>query len=307
MKALSNSLAPNKRMPRKGFILRDLAAWMLMVPTILILYFWIIRPIATGIIYSFCNLQGFEVIGFAGLDNYRDILSDTRFAQILSNTMKYVIWSLIIGYIPPMIVAVLLNEMVHAKGFFRFSIYFPCMISSIAASLIWYYMYLPDASGLLNRALSFIGMSKFDWLQNENAVIPLIVLSSTWKGFGGTMLMYLASLQGVNQELYDASLVDGAGFIRRFRTVTFPHIRSIMLLFLIQQIIGVFQILTEPMTMTGGGPNNASMSMGLWSYNNAFVYFNTGHSLTISVVMFLILIVLTFFYFALQKKVAADE
>lgn len=294
-------------MLRKGFILRDMAAWALMIPTILILYFWTIRPLITGIIYSFFRLQGFEVMSFAGLDNYRDILGDTRFAQILYNTFQYVFWSLILGYIPPVIIAVLLNEMVHAKGFFRFSIYFPCMISSIATSLIWYYLYLPDASGLFNRVLISMGMSKFDWLQNENAVIPLIVLSTTWKGFGGTMLMYLASLQGVNQELYEAALVDGAGLMRRFWTVTFPHIRSIMLLFFVKQIIGVFQILAEPMAMTGGGPNNASMSMGLWSYNNGFVYFNTGHSLTISVVMFIILMVLTFFYFILQKKVAADE
>lgn len=285
------------------FLLKDLGAWALMVPTLVILYFWIIRPIATGIMYSFCDMKGFEFQGWAGLSNYTAVLKDTRFVQILTNTVKYVIWGMIIGYLPPIIVAIMLNEIVHIKGFFKFSIYFPCMISGVACSLIWYYMYLPDGTGLLNMILNHIGLPMSSWLQNESLTIPLIIVSTTWRGFGGSMLMYLAALQGINQELYEAAVVDGAGFFRRIFSITIPQIRGIMLLFIIRQMIAVFQILTEPMTMTGGGPNNASMSMGLWSYNNAFIYYNTGHSLAISVVMFIILIGLTFCYFFMQKKV----
>lgn len=302
-KKKSSATTGLQKRSRKTFLLKDLGAWALMVPTLIVLYFWIIRPIVSGVLYSFCEMQGFESVGWAGLDNYKAILKDTRFIQILMNTFKYVIWGMIIGYLPPIIVAIMLNEMIHIKGFFKFSIYFPCMISGVACSLIWYYMYLPDGSGFLNTILHHIGLPMSSWLQNESLTIPLIIVSTTWRGFGGTMLMYLAALQGINQELYEAAVVDGAGFFRRVFSITIPQIKGIMLLFIIRQMIAVFQILTEPMTMTGGGPNNASMSMGLWSYNNAFIYYNTGHSLAISVVMFLILIGLTFCYFFMQKKV----
>ena len=113
--------------------------------------------------------------------------------------------------------------------------------------------------------------------------------------FGSTTLMYLAALQGVNNELYEAALLDGAGFIRRIFTVALPKISGIMLLFFANQIIAVFQIMEQPLAMTGGGPDNASMSLGLWSYYNGFVYFDAGSSLATGVITFLILLVLTSF------------
>ena len=299
-KKLQSAVSLNK----KGytFLIKDVGAWLLMVPTLIILYFWVLRPIVIGIMQSFYKMQGFEPQYWTGLENYKAVLSDTRFFQILTNTCKYVFWGIVIGYLPPVIVAIMINEMIHLKGFFKFSMYLPCMVSGVACSLIWYYIYLPDGTGLLNTVLNHLGLPMLTWLQNEAMTIPLIIISSTWRGFGGTMLMYLAALQGINRELYEAAVIDGSGFFRRIFNITIPQIRGVMLLFVIRQMIGVFQIFTEPMTMTGGGPNNASMSMGLWSYNNAFIYYNTGHSLAISVIMFMILIVLTVVYFTAQKK-----
>lgn len=141
-KESSVSVIPVQKRKRMAFLMKDVGAWVLMIPTLLILYFWIIRPIVSGILYSFCEMQGFESLGWAGFNNYKAILKDTRFVQILINTFKYVIWGMIIGYLPPIIVAIMINEMVHWKGFFKFSMYFPCMISGVACSLIWYYMYL---------------------------------------------------------------------------------------------------------------------------------------------------------------------
>lgn len=293
---------------RKGFakFRADYGAWILMLPSLLIVYFFTVRPIFTGIWYSLHEMQGYTVGKFCGLENYISVLSDTRFLKVLFNTVKYVFWSLVLGYLPPVVIAVMLNEMVHGKKFFKFAVYFPNMVPSIVVSLLWYYMYRPDTSGLLNTLLVTFGAQPLQWLQDEKITILLITIANVWGAFGSTTLMYLAALQGVNNELYEAALLDGAGFIRRIFTVALPKISGIMLLFFANQIIAVFQIMEQPLAMTGGGPDNASMSLGLWSYYNGFVYFDAGSSLATGVITFLILLVLTSFYHVLKNKVEQD-
>ena len=283
-------------------ICTDARAWLLFLPTALILYFFMIRPIANGFMYSFYEMQGFTPKEFIGIDNYIRLFSDTQFPKILLNTFLYVLWSFIIGFVPPLVVAIMLNEMVHGTGWFKFSIYFPCIVPGVAATMLWYYIYMPDSSGLLNTLLIKFGLGQMGWLQNAALTIPLIVVTATWKSMGGTMVLYLAALQGVNQDLYEAALIDGAGFWKKVVHITLPQIRGLLLLNVIRQIISVFQIMMEPLTMTGGGPDGASMSMALWAYRTAFIEFNTGTSLAISVVTFLILMILTGFYFFAEKK-----
>ena len=193
------------------------------------------------------------------------------------------------------------------KSFFRFAMYLPSMAPGIAISMLWYYMYYPNGSGLLNMLLGWFGIEPQVWLQNANMTIPLILISSTWKSMGGTLLLYLAALQGVNRELYEAALMDGAGIWKRIRYVMLPEVSGILLLNLVRQIISVFQIMEEPLVMTGGGPNNASMSLGLLAYRNAFQYFKIGNALAVNVIMFLLLVVLTLFYFKLEKKINAEN
>ena len=284
----------------------DYGAWLLVLPSLIFIYFFTLRPIFTGMWYSLHHMQGYEILEFCGLQNYKDVLSDTRFIKVLINTLKYVVWSLVLGYLPPVIVAVMLNEMMHGKRFFKFALYIPNMVPSIVTSLLWYYMYRPDASGLLNTLLLTFGGQTSQWLQNEKLTIILIIVTTTWGAFGSSVLMYLAALQGVNNELYEATLLDGAGFIRRIFTVALPRISGIMLLFLANQIICVFKIMDQPLAMTGGGPNNASMSLGLWSYYNGFVSFDVEASLATGVITFLILVVLTSFYHILKNKVEQD-
>ena len=129
----------------------------------------------------------------------------------------------------------------------------------------------------------------------------------TWHATGATTIYYFAALQGVNRELYEAAVIDGAGFFRRLRTVAFPHISKISLLFLVRQIIGVFSIMEQPLQMTDGGPNNASMSLGLQSYKYAFVQNKPQLAMALSVIMFLILCIATIFYFKMDKKLSENE
>jgi multiple sugar transport system permease protein len=149
----------------------------------------------------------------------------------------------------------------------------------------------------------FMGLGPAMWLSNKSLTIPLIIVSMSWHGFGSTMIMYLSVLQSVDKSLYDAARIDGAGFFRRIRTVLMPHMWGILLLCAIKQIIGVFQITEQPLIMTGGGPNGASMTLGLTNYFYAFKYGQMDKSLAMGVISFLLLIGLTFVYFHLDKKI----
>lgn len=295
----------NRRKRRGLSLRRNISGWALIVPSLLLFFFIIWRPIVIGIIYSFFELRGFTPVEFAGLDNFRDVLSDTNFLQTLGNTVQYVLWSILIGFPLPFICAVLLNELVHLKGVFKVLTYLPMIIPSIATSMIWTNVYMDGPSGMLNMFLALFGLDPMTWLSNKSFVIPGIVIAMTWQGFGGTMIIYLAALQSINQELYEAARLDGAGIWSRFYHIMLPHMRGIMLLMVIRQIISVFSVMEQPLAMTGGGPNGASMSLGLTNYFYAFRYGQYDRSLALGVIMFCILIVLTFIYFGIDKR--ADQ
>lgn len=286
-----------------GLVARNLSGWILILPSLFLFFMLVWRPIGIGIGYSFFKLQGFTPVEFVGLKNFTDVLSDTNFLQTFWNTLKYVFWSLVIGFPLPFVCAVMLNELIHIQGFFKVTTYLPVIIPSIAVSLIWKMVYMDGEGGLLNMLLYYMGFSPMNWLSNKNLAIPLIIISMSWSGFGSTLIMYLGTLQGVNQELYEAARLDGAGFFGRIVHVLFPHMRGVLLLMLVRQIIGVFGITEQPLTMTGGGPNGASLSLGLTNYFYAFKYGQYDKSLALGVITFLMLLVLTFVYFGLDKRV----
>lgn len=289
-----------------GKIKKNLIAWLLILPFLVLIYTVLWKPTFTGIMWSFFEMQGYNVGEFVGFDNYRVILQDTQFLAVLGNTFKYVGWSILIGFFVPIIYAVIINELRFGKSYFKFAAYFPVLIPAIANSMLWYYMYYPNEGGLLNQFLSVFGANPSQWLQNGKITIQLILISTTWHSFGSTMLLYFASLQGINKELYEAALIDGAGIFTRIKRITMPHMGSIILLNFVRQIISVFQILEEPLTMTGGGPRNASTTLGLLGYRYAFQNFKVGNALALNVITFLILITITIFYFWLSNKVEQD-
>jgi len=295
-----------KRIKRKSSLRNDLDAWILMLPMVIILYLFVWRPTVLGAVWSFFKMQAYTVKEFCGIDNYIKVISHTQFLPTLWNTVQYVLWSLIIGYLPPLFIAIMINEIVHFKGGFRVLIYIPAVIPGIAAMLMWYFMYYPDHTGLLNMVLNKMGFESFGWLNNPNFTILGIIIFNTWKGFAGTMLLYYASLQGVSVELYEAALIDGAGPFKRLWHVTRPAIEGLLLLNLVQQIIHVFQIMEQPLAMTGGGPNGASTSLGLLSYQYGFVSFKPQFAMATSVIMFILLIGVSVAYFRIEKKLSEN-
>lgn len=299
--AKQQSTAKNKSV--SGLLRRNISGWLLIIPSIILFVFIIWRPIIIGISYSFFDLQGFKPVEFVGLKNFAEVLNDTNFIKTLVNTVGYVFWSLIIGFPLPFICAVMLNELVHMKGYFKITTYLPVVIPTIATAFIWKMVYMDGPGGLLNMLLYYFGIEPMGWLSNKTLVIPLIVVSMSWSGFGSTLIMYLATLQGINQELYEAARLDGAGFFRRIKHVLFPHMRGVVLLLAIRQIIGVFSVAEQPLAMTGGGPNGASMSLGLTNYYYAFKYSQYDKSMALGVITFCLLLVLTFVYFGLDRRI----
>ena len=280
----------------------DVRSWLFVLPTILILILVTYRPLFMGIWYSLHNMQGYTVKEWCGFKNYIEIFKDKLFLTALTNSIKYVIWSLAIGYFLPVLLAVLLNEAVRGKSIMRFFVYLPTIVPGMAAAMLWYMIYFPGDTGLLNIMLGKMGMPASQWLENPALTIPLIVFSITWGGAGSTTIYYLAALQGVNRELYEAGVIDGMGILNRLKNIAFPQLYPVMLLFLVQQIMGVFQIMEQPLSMTGGGPNNASLSLALLGYRYGFVYYKAGHGIAVGVIQFVMLMFMTLIYFKLEKK-----
>lgn len=300
MKSGTNKSAHKRSL---SWIMRDVRAWLLLLPLVLLFYLFVWRPTVMGAYWSFFRMKGYTPTEFIGLENYLQVIKDTQFWPTMVNTLEYVFWSLIIGYIPPLIIAIMLNEMIHMKNTLKIMIYLPSIIPAVAAMLMWYFIYYPDETGLLNSVLVSLGMDPYGWLNDPNHVIMYIIIEMTWKSFGGTMLMYFAALQSTSRELYEAATLDGAGILQRVWHITFPQISGLLLLTFVNQIISVFQVLEQPMTMTGGGPDGASISLGYQLYKYGFVSGRAGHAMALGVIIFVILLILTIFYFKLEKRV----
>lgn len=301
MKA-ANGLAKNKTQRIGAGMMYDIGGWALALPTIILFIFLTWRPIVIAFGYSLFDLKGMTPVSFVGLQNFRDILSDTNFLQTLKNTVGYVFCSLILGFPIPFFLAVMVNEMTKGKEFFKFALYLPVVMPGVVTSLVWAMIYSDGSGGLLNMLLAQFGAQPKMWLSDKNLSIFLIIVSMTWQGFGGTMIMYLATLQGVDNSLYEAARIDGAGFWKRFQVVTLPHLLPMALLMGVKQIIAVFNVTEQPMIMTGGGPNGASMTLGLTNYYYAFRYGHFDKSMALGVIMFIMLVGLTFVYFGVEKK-----
>ncbi len=288
-------------------IKKDLSGWLLILPAVFCAYFFIIRPQVLGIYWSFFDMKGYTITDFVGLQNYKRVLSDTMFLKSLWNTCQYVIWSLVIGFAFPIVLAVVLNEVVHIRNSLRVLVYFPSALPGVATIMLWYLMFYPDQGGLLNMVFGWLGMSPYVWLMDSNWTILYITITMTWAAAGATSIYYFAALQGVSRELYEAAIIDGAGFFKRFKVVALPHISGVALLFLVRQIISVFSIMEQPLQMTDGGPNGASTTLGLQVYNYGFVSVKPQLAMALGVIMLLILMVFTCFYFYLNQKIESNN
>lgn len=281
---------------------QDLGAWLVMLPALVLFAFFIWEPLLEAIRLSLYETKGMTLVRFVGLDNFRAVLNGPDFWASVVNTFKYLVWSLIIGFLLPPIMAIAIHESIRGKNLYRTAIYLPNIVPGLATVFLWRFLFRSDASGGLNMLLGGLGIGPQDWLNNAARVIPMIVITMTWKGAGSTALLYLAGLQGISPELYEAAIIDGANVRQRIFNITVPQLYNLARTLLILQVISVFQVLYEPLVMTNGGPNNASISMMQLVYSYAFDKFDYSKASAVSVIVALALILLTLIYNKINKE-----
>jgi multiple sugar transport system permease protein len=274
-----------------------------LIPALLFFTLFSWYPILRGFLISF---QQYAIRAdippqFVGWDNFRLVLNDPLFWIAWKNVFYFVFLGLVLGYFVPIILAITMNEMRHFRGYFRIAFYLPAILPMVVVAIMWRWFYDPG-TGLVNLLLSYLHIPTSQWLLSEKTAMLSLVIMATWQGAGATTIIYLAGLQGIPEELYEAAEIDGASIKQRMFHITIPQIRAVMLIMLLLQIIGTFQVFGEPLIMTKGGPNNATLTIMLLIYRYAFTYVQFGAAAAISLCLFIVLLMLTILYFRLTKR-----
>ncbi len=264
-------------------------------PWLLGLIIFTIGPIIASLYFSFTEYEVVKPPVWIGLANYKRMFSDRLFWQSLKVTGTYVALSVPLGISLSFAVALLMNQKVRFIGFFRTAYYMPNLVPAVGSAILWIWIFNPEF-GLLNTALASIGIKGPLWLGHSKWAMPALIIMSLW-GVGGGMLIYLAGLQGIPTDLYEAAEVDGAGAWRRFLHVTVPQMTPVLFFNLIMGIIGSFQVFTAGYIMTGGGPRYATYFYVLNLYYNAFNYFRMGYASALAWVLAVIILIFTLLVF----------
>lgn len=230
---------------------------------------------------------------FVGFDNYVRLFSDPRFLRAVTNTFLFMI-GVPLNLISGLSVALLLNTKVRGQGLYRTLFYIPVVTPLVVSSIIWKWVYQGDY-GLLNYYLLKFHLieSKIVWLADPNLALPALIIMGIWGGTGGTMVIYLAGLQGIPEEMYDAAKVDGANAWQRLLYITIPLLRPTTFFLTITGVIGTFQIFTEVYIMTNGGPLNRTTTIGFYLYDKAFRQLDMGYATAMAFVLFAMIFVFT--------------
>jgi multiple sugar transport system permease protein len=257
-------------------------------------------PAIRAVVIAFQKYTPGSAPEWVGTRNFTQVFHDPEFAAAWRNTLYFTLLALLIGFLVPFVMALVLNELRHARAFFRIVVYLPVMIPPVVSALLWKWFYDPGA-GLANEALRFLHLPTSNWTNGTSTALVSIVLVSTWANMGGTVLIYLAALQGIPGELYEAAELDGASILQRVRHVTIPQTRFIMLMLMLLQIIATMQVFTEPFVITGGGPQDATVTVLFLIYKYAFLYNNFGGACALSVMLLVLLSLFSALYLRLTR------
>lgn len=265
-------------------------------PWLLGLLIFTLGPILASL---YLSLNEYEVVKppvFIGLENYRRLAEDPLFWQALKVTATYVFISIPLSISLAFAVALLMNQRLAFLGFFRTAYYMPNLVPAVASAILWIWIFNPEF-GLLNNFLRSLGVQEPPlWLGHTKWALPALIIMSLW-GVGGPMLIYLAGLQGIPSDLYEAAQIDGAGVWARFRHVTIPQMSPVIFFNLVMGIIGSWQVFTAGYIMTSGGPRYATLFYVLYLYNNAFRYFRMGYASALAWVLAVIILFFTLIVF----------
>ncbi|MBM7839489.1 lactose/L-arabinose transport system permease protein [Alkalihalobacillus xiaoxiensis] len=271
--------------------------YLFLAPAVLLFLMFTAYPIIASVVLSFQRFEG-GAYTFTGFDNYIRLFYDPIFRTALKNTFIIFILQVPLMLFLSMVLATVLNsQLLRLKGFFRVSFFLPAVTSLVAYSLL--FSVLLQDNGLINELITNLGMSAIPWLTDGTWAKISIVLAMTWRWTGYNMIIYLAALQNIPHEMYEAAKMDGAGKIRQFFSITIPSLKPVILFTGILSTIGTLQLFDEPFNLTSGGPANSTMTLGLYIYENGFEYFDFNYASAVAYVVVMLVAVLSIIQFKL--------
>jgi multiple sugar transport system permease protein len=276
----------------------DRAAWWFVAPALLVIAVFFFLPIIAAFLISLTDFDIYALadlanLRFVGLGNYLKLLETPLFWQALGNTLYFVVAGVPLSIAASLGAALLLHSrLARFKPFFRTALFAPVVTTLVAVAVIWRYLF-NTRYGLLNYALGGLGIDPIDWLGDPHWAMPAIILFAVWKNFGYNMIIFLAGLQSIPEELYEAARIDGASVWRQFASVTLPMLSPVVMLVSILTIAGYFQLFAEPYVMTQGGPLQSTVSVLYFMYEEGFKWWNLGSASAVAFVLFLLIFAVT--------------
>lgn len=303
---MTTDTAPDTLVPRPGdqpsrprrFNMRRreaIACYVFIAPAVVGMLLFAIGPMIASALLSFTSYDMLTPPTWVGLENYRTLWEDELFWKSLRVTAVYSAVTVPSILVISFVLATMLNQKLRGMYFFRSVYYLPTVLSGVAVAMLWRWMFNPEY-GLINTFLDKLGIDGPSWFLSETWALPALIVTGLWT-FGGTTLIYLAGLQGVPPELYEAAQVDGANRLRQHLHITIPMVSNVTFFNLVIGIIGSLQVFAEPYVLTGGGPNNSTMLLPLYLYRNGFEYLKMGYASAIAWVSFLLVLALTLLVF----------
>jgi multiple sugar transport system permease protein len=284
------------------------AAYVFLAPALVLIGVFFFLPVVGALVLSVTDFDIYGIadpghVRFVGLANYARLLETPLFWIALRNTFYFALVGGPLSIAVSLGAALLVNaRAVRFRTFFRTVYFAPFVTTLVAVAIVWRYLY-HTRYGLLNYGLGFLGIGPVDWLGDPRWAMPAIILMAVWKNFGYNMLIFIAGLQSIPEELYEAARIDGASALRRFWHVTLPSLGPTLLFVSIITMIGYFQLFAEPYVMTQGGPLRATTSVVLFMYEEGFRWWRMGFAAAIAFVLFFIIMVATLIQFRIQRRV----
>jgi multiple sugar transport system permease protein len=288
-----------RRAPLRFRLRRWGVAYALVAPAVLASLFFLYIPIVVSGYWSFTEYNGLLPPRWVGLANYTSLLHDATFRQSLLNTLIFVAIGMGIGPLLGLLSALLLNRTVRFRAFFRTAYFLPVMTSLVVVATIW--KYLLNDHGLINQVFRFFALPTANWLENPSTALPAVTVTSIWQGFGFETVVFLAALQAIPRDYYDAARVDGASAWQQLRHVTLPGLRPTIGFVYIIGIIGSFQVFDQVFVMTEGGPINSTRTLVFDLYQR-FNSLELGQASAVAYVLLVILVTLSFVQFRLFER-----
>jgi multiple sugar transport system permease protein len=281
------------------------AVWFL-APALGLIFLFFFLPVAASLLLSFTDFDIYALgdlgrLRFVGLENYARLLADPRFHLALRNTLYFVAVGGPLSVAVSLGAALLLNHrLVRFPGLFRSLLFLPVVTTLVAVAVVWRYLYHPRY-GYLNHLLGLAGFEPVDWLGDPRWAMPALILMAVWKNFGFNMIVFLAGLQSIPKNLYEAAAIDGAGGWQQFRHITLPLLAPTFLFVTVITMIGYFQLFAEPYVMTAGGPADSTLSVALLMFQEGFRWWNLGYAAAVAFALFLIILAGTLVQLRLRR------